>query len=96
MVFNICSSKNNALDKAEIHCYLEVCRAVYRGEACPMAALEEQAENPGYWSQLHEKMGCIHAEVQEKSKSINKSFGIFNEDTLRHAPGGNIAHDIEG
>lgn len=33
-------------------------------------------------------------EVQSKSKSINKSFGIFNEETLKHCT--NIAHDIEG
>ena len=30
-----------------------------------------------------------------KSKSINKSFGIFNEETLKHCSS-NIAQDIEG
>eukprot|EP00959_Pyramimonas_sp_CCMP1952_P361186 7564302-Pyramimonas_sp.AAC.1 len=30
-----------------------------------------------------------------KSHSINKSFGIFNEQTLRHCAT-NIAHDVEG
>jgi len=37
----------------------------------------------------------IHEEIQEKSRSINKSFGIFNEQTLRHCST-NIAHDIDG
>ena len=55
----------------------------------------DEVDLDDYWAQLYEKLRHIHAEIQEKSKSINKSFGIFNEDTLRHAPGG-IAHDIEG
>ena len=96
-MFNICSSKNNALEKGEIGRYLEVCRAVYQGLPCPDTKSLRQADcNFEYWHQLHDKLTCIHAEIQEKSKSINKSFGIFNEDTLKHAPGGNIAHDIEG
>jgi len=40
------------------------------------------------------KCKAIHAEIQDASRSINKSFGIFNEYTLRHSP--NNAHDIEG
>ena len=40
--------------------------------------------NPEYWVELHGKFAAIHLEVQEKSKSINKSFGIFNAQTLRH------------
>ena len=96
-MFNICSSKNNALEKTEIQQYLEVCRAVYQGQPFPDTRALRQAENLDYWHQLHKKLVCIHTEIQEKSKSINKSFGIFNEDTLRHAaPGGNIAHDVEG
>ena len=96
-MFNICSSKNNALEKAEIQRYLEISRSVYQGKSCPETKVLRQAENLEYWRQLHEKLAFIHAEIQAKSKSINKSFGIFNEDTLRHAaPGGNIAHDIEG
>ena len=51
--------------------------------------------NPQYWRQLHDKFGALHAEIQDASRSINKSFGIFNETTLRHCST-NIAHDIEG
>ena len=75
--------------------YSQVCRSTYqRGGSCPPAALEGSA-NPGYWSQLHLKLGAIHDEIQEASKSINKAFGIFNEQTLRHCRT-NITQDIEG
>lgn len=94
LVFNICSNQANAFKKSILEHYFEVSRAVYRSEACPRAALAE-ASNPTYWEQLHEKFGAIHEEIQEKSKSINKSFGIFNEATLRHCSS-NVAHDIEG
>ena len=77
-----------------LECYFEVSQATYRGEACPDATLAS-ADNPGYWSQLHEKYAAIHLEIQDKSRSINKSFGIFNEQTLRHSAT-NIAQDIEG
>lgn len=40
------------------------------------------------------KFRIIHKEIKEKSKSINKAFGIFNEQTLEHSS--NIARDIEG
>ena len=41
------------------------------------------------------KVSSIHEEIQDTSRSINKSFGIFNETTLRHCAS-NIAQDIEG
>jgi len=94
LVFNICSNKNNSFSKPTLECYYEMSRAAYRGEPCPSSALEGNT-NPQYWAALHEKFVAIHAEIQEKSKSINKSFGIFNEQTLRHCAT-NIAQDIEG
>ena len=95
LVFNICSSKNNALQKSVLSRYLEVCRAVYRQQAFPGEEVLAKPENMEYWEQLHEKLCCIHNEIQEKSKSINKNFGIFNEHTLRHC-NTNIQPDIEG
>ena len=95
LVFNICSNKANAFDRPTLARYFEVSRAVYNHEPCPGQELLGGAENPGYWRQLHEKCGAIHAEVQDASRSLNKSFGIFNEQALRHCST-NIAHDIEG
>jgi hypothetical protein len=42
-----------------------------------------------------DKFGAIRTEIQDASRSINKSFGIFNEETLRHCSS-NVAHDVEG
>lgn len=98
LVFNICSNKGNAFAKATLDCYLETCRAVYHGESIGVFVLADHGifgSNPGYWQALHRKLGHIHEEIQEKSKSINKAFGIFNEATLRHCAT-NIAQDIEG
>ena len=95
LVFNICSSKNNALQKPVLARYLEVCRAVYRQQPFPGEEVLTKPENLEYWEQLHEKLCCIHNEIHEKSKSINKNFGIFNEHTLRHC-NTNIQPDIEG
>jgi len=94
LVFNICSNKGNAFQKPILDRYFEVSQAVYRNARYPTEAVGEP-ENPAYWSQLHEKFGAINLEIQEKSKSINKNFGIFNEKTLRHCSS-NVAHDIEG
>jgi len=47
------------------------------------------------YRRLHEKFAAIHAEIQDASRSVNKAFGIFNEQTLRHCCT-NIAHDVEG
>jgi hypothetical protein len=94
LVFNICSNKNNVFDKPTLERYCEVSRAVYQGESCPGASLDSSS-NPDYWKLLYEKCGAIHTEIQDASRSINKSFGIFNEQTLRHCSS-NISHDIEG
>ena len=73
------------------------CRAVYNGALCPCPAQAafEGSENPDYWRQLFDKCAAIHTEVQDASRSLNKSFGIFNEQALRHCST-NIAHDVEG
>jgi len=94
LVFNICSNKNNSFDKPTLELYFEVSRAAYRSEPCP-AGLLEAVMNSEYWTRLHEKFAAIHAEIQEASRSVNKAFGIFNEQTLRHCST-NIAHDVEG
>ena len=94
LVFNICSNKNNSFDKPTLELYFEVSRAAYRSEACP-AGLLEAVMNSEYWTRLHEKFVAIHAEIQEASRSVNKAFGIFNEQTLRHCST-NITHDVEG
>ena len=94
LVFNICSNKSNDLDRPTLDLYFQTSRAAYRTDACPDAAVATSG-NPPYWQQLWEKFGAIHTEIQDASRSVNKSFGIFNEKTLRHCST-NIAHDIEG
>lgn len=94
LVFNICSNKGNAFDKPTLELYFEISQAAYKGEACPVKLLDG-AVNPVYWQQLHAKFEAIHLEIQDASRSVNKSFGIFNEQSLRHCST-NIAHDIEG
>lgn len=74
LVFNICSNKANAFDRPTLERYFEVSRAAYSGDACPDPLLESSA-NPVYWKHLFEKFGTIHAEIQDASRSINKSFG---------------------
>eukprot|EP00930_Biecheleria_cincta_P037281 TRINITY_DN25573_c0_g1_i1.p1 TRINITY_DN25573_c0_g1~~TRINITY_DN25573_c0_g1_i1.p1 ORF type:complete len:2388 (+),score=410.29 TRINITY_DN25573_c0_g1_i1:162-7325(+) len=93
LVFNICSNKNNSFSKSTLESYFEVSRSVYRGEGVPDSLAS--AANPAYWQELHGKLSEIHVEIQDKSRSINKSFGIFNEQTLRHCKT-NIAQDVEG
>jgi len=92
LVFNICSNKGNAFDRPTVERYFDVSLAAYHGQGCPDVA---SSANPTYWAQLHEKFGAIHAEIQDASRSINKSFGIFNEQTLRHCST-NVSHDCEG
>jgi len=94
LVFNICSNKSNSFDKPTLELYFEVSRAAYSGEPCPQQLLEASS-NPAYWRQLLDKFGAIHAEIQDASRSVNKAFGIFNEQTLRHCST-NIVHDLEG
>jgi len=94
LVFNICSNKSSSFDRTTLDLFHEVSRAAYAGQSCPSALLES-ANNPDYWYQLYSKFGAIHTEIQDASRSINKSFGIFNEYTLRHCST-NITQDIEG
>jgi hypothetical protein len=94
LVFNICSNKGNAFDKPTLDRYFEVSRAVYRNESCPREVFVASA-NPDYWTALYDKCRVINVEIMDASRSINKSFGIFNEKTLRHCSS-NIAQDVEG
>eukprot|EP00928_Gymnodinium_smaydae_P100356 TRINITY_DN9823_c2_g4_i1.p1 TRINITY_DN9823_c2_g4~~TRINITY_DN9823_c2_g4_i1.p1 ORF type:complete len:2328 (+),score=476.05 TRINITY_DN9823_c2_g4_i1:208-6984(+) len=94
LVFNICSNMSNSFNKETLDSYYDICRSVYKGEKCPASTLAS-AKNKAYWQSLHEKFEAIHLEIQEKSRSLNKNFGIFNEQTLRHCCT-NIAQDIEG
>ena len=93
LVFNICSNKGNNFDRTTLDFYYEVSRSAYSSNGCPQ--IIQNSPNPEYWMNLYEKFCAIHEEIQDTSKSINKSFGIFNEETLRHCST-NIAHDIEG
>lgn len=74
LVFNICSNKGNAFDKATLDLYFEVSRAAYRGAICPDQMMFSTG-NPDYWQQLHAKYVAIHAEIQDASRSVNKNFG---------------------
>jgi len=94
LVFNICSNKNNNFGRKTLDLFFEVSRAAYRGNSCPDVSFNFST-NPKYWDELFKKFCAIHKEIQDASRSINKSFGIFNEQTLRHCST-NIVHDIEG
>ena len=86
-MFNICQNKANNFSRETLQRYLETARAAYLNQSCP--------EQGSYWSTLHAKFLAIHKEVQDASRSLNKSFGIFNEATLRHCSS-NIAQDLDG
>lgn len=92
LVFNICSNKNNTFDRPTLDLFFETSKSAYRKSSLPNLS---NSSNPDYWGQLHRKFVAIHTEIQDASRSINKSFGIFNEYTLRHCST-NIVHDIEG
>ena len=94
LVFNICSNQPNEFSADTIKYFFEVSKAVYHGKSCPNDSFAASA-NPDYWVELFAKFESIHHEVQQKSRSINKSFGIFNAHTLRHCSG-DIANDIKG
>jgi hypothetical protein len=94
LVFNICSNKNNPFDESTLNLYFEISRAAYQGNGSLDASLVDSSPNPKYWRQLLVKCKSIHTEIQDASRSINKSFGIFNEYTLRHSP--NNTYDTEG
>lgn len=94
LVFNICSNKNNDFTRDTVNLFFEVCHAAYNNSNLSLNKFES-SRNPMYWKQLFSKFCAIREEVQDASRSINKSFGIFNENTLRHCKT-NISHDIEG
>lgn len=73
-MFNICSNKANAFDRNTLECFHEVSQAAYSGqEYHPSYFLS--SPNPAYWKELHSKFVAIHSEIQDASKSLNKSFG---------------------
>jgi hypothetical protein len=94
LVFNICSNKSNSFDRPTLDLFFETSRATYDGMEPPDILLEGTS-NMDYWKQLYLKFRVIHNEIQDASRSLNKSFGIFNAYTLRHCMT-NITHDIEG
>lgn len=75
LVFNICSNAANAFNIQTLEFFYEVSRSVYH-------SLEHDSEffassaNSEYWKDLHEKFVAIHKEIQDASKSLNKSFGM--------------------
>ena len=77
LVFNICSNKNNAFDKPTLDLFFEVSRAAYQGRDSLDMSLESLS-NPDYWKRLFQKFQAIHTEIQDASRSINKSFGMFH------------------
>ena len=96
LVFKIASNKPSDFDRPTLALYFEAARSAYAG--VPLDRADEMfatSQNPAYWRQLRGKFDAIHAEIQHASRSVNKSFGIFTEQTLRHCST-NIAHDIEG
>jgi hypothetical protein len=92
LVFNMCSNKGNAFDRPTLDLFYEVCRSAYNKTTLPNLS---SSSNREYWRHLRKKFAAIHAEIQDASRSINKSFGIFNEYTLRHCAT-DIVHDVEG
>ena len=70
------SNKASAFDRPTLDLYFEVSRAAYKNLALP-TTLEafSASSNPGYWQSLYDKFRAIHAEIQDASRSINKSFG---------------------
>lgn len=94
LVFNICSNKNSSFDRPTLDLFFETSRATYDGQEPPDKFLEATS-NFDYWKHLYLKFQVINSEIQDASRSLNKSFGIFNAYTLRHCSS-NVAHDIEG
>ena len=74
LVFNICSNAANAFNMQTLEFFHEVSHAVYSG-ATHNPDFFVTSPNPNYWADLHEKFSAIHVEIQDASKSLNKSFG---------------------
>jgi hypothetical protein len=74
LVFNICSNAANAFNSQTLEFFHETSKTVYHGSAFDRTAFAS-SPNPDYWSDLHEKFVAINSEIQDASKSLNKSFG---------------------
>lgn len=75
-MFNICSNKANAFDRNTLEYFYEVSYAAYHAIEC--RPIFFAAANPLYWKGLYSKYLAIHGEIQDASKSLNKSFGKWN------------------
>ena len=74
LVFNICSNKANAFDRDILEYFHEVSLAAYHGREYKPSFFRS-SPNPAYWRELYLKFLAIHNEIQDASKSLNKSFG---------------------
>lgn len=77
LVFNICSNAANAFNTQTLELFHEVSRSVYHGLEHKPNEFASSA-NPEYWRDLHDKFVAIHHEIQDASKSLNKSFGKYS------------------
>jgi hypothetical protein len=77
LVFNICSNKANAFDHDILEYFHEVSQRAYHGRKY-QAKYFQSSPNPSYWKELFAKFMAIHHEIQDASKSLNKSFGKSN------------------
>ncbi len=73
LVFNICSNKANSFDRNTLEYFYEVSHAAYHAIEC--RPIFFASANPSYWKDLYSKFLAIHGEIQDASKSLNKSFG---------------------
>jgi hypothetical protein len=62
---------SNSFDRQTLDLYFEIARAVYRADPFPGNGLGWSE----YWKRLYIKFLAIHNEIQDASRSINKSFG---------------------
>lgn len=77
LVFNICCNKANSFDRNTLEYFYEVSHAAYYGREYQSNCFES-SPNPEYWKELYSKFSAIHNEIQDASKSLNKSFGETN------------------
>lgn len=73
-MFNICSNKANSFDRDTLEYFHEVSQAAY-SQAAYHTSYFQSSPNPAYWKELHSKFLAISLEIQDASKSLNKSFG---------------------
>lgn len=67
---------SNTFDRQTLDFFFEVSRAAYHGAKSFTDSSVESSSNPDYWKTLLKKFCAIHAEIQDASRSINKSFGM--------------------